>query len=83
LNPNKEHPTKKQTMERQAQELTIMWDQAQLKDQAMHSMEDDIRSMREDMKNLFGVLWRAKQNDAGIKEDYEMIGRSLASRIIE
>jgi len=49
----------------------------------MHSMEDDIRSMREDMKNLFGVLWRAKQNDAGIKEDYEMIGRSLASRIIE
>jgi len=46
-------------------------------------MEDDITSMREDMKNLFGVLWRAKQNDAGIKEDYEMIGRSLASRIIE
>ena len=70
-------------MEHQAQELTIMWDQAQLKDQAMHSMEDDIRSMREDMKNLFGVLWRAKQNDAGIKEDYGMIGRSLASRIIE
>ena len=28
-------------------------DQAQLKDQAMHSMEDDIRWMREDMKNLF------------------------------
>jgi hypothetical protein len=40
-------------MERQAQELTIMWDQAQSKDQAMHSMEDDLRSMREDMKNLF------------------------------
>jgi len=29
------------------------------------------------MKNLFEVLWRAKQNDAGMKVDYEMIGGSL------
>jgi len=35
----------------------------------MRSLEDDIKSMREDMKNMFEILWKAKQNDGRARFD--------------
>lgn len=37
----------------------------------MRSLEDDIKSMREDVKNIFDVLWTAKQNDGRVGRDMD------------
>ena len=52
-------------------------DQAQLK---VRSLEDDLKSMREDMKNMFEVLRKDKQNDGRIGKDRTMLdeGTSLS-----
>ena len=47
-----------------------MEDQAQLK---VRSLEDDLKSMREDMKNMFEVLRMAKQNDGRIGKGRTML----------
>jgi hypothetical protein len=47
-------------------QMVRMQDQAQLK---ARSLEDDIKSMREDMKNMFEVLRKAKQNDGRVGKD--------------
>jgi hypothetical protein len=35
----------------------------------MESQEDDIKSMCEDMKNMFEVLWTVKHNDGRVGKD--------------
>jgi predicted nuclease with TOPRIM domain len=47
--------------------------QAQLK---VRSLEDDIKSMREDMKNMFEVIWKAKQNDGTMLMPYQIQKRN-------
>ena len=39
----------------------------------MESQEDDIKSMRQDMKNMFEVLRIVKQNDGRIGKDRTML----------
>jgi hypothetical protein len=48
------------------EQLAKVEDQARLN---VGSMEDDIKSMREDTKNMFDVLWKAKQNDGRVGKD--------------
>ena len=35
----------------------------------LQAREDDIKSIREDMKNMFELLWKAKQNDGRVGKD--------------
>jgi hypothetical protein len=44
-------------MEGQAQEMTTIRGQAKSKDQAMHS---HIKSMPEEMNNMFEIVWKAE-----------------------
>jgi hypothetical protein len=64
-------------MECQVQESTTMRGQALLKDQAMRSLENDIKSMREDMKNMFEVLWTAKHNDGRVGKDRTILDENM------
>jgi len=52
------------------EQMAKIEDQAQLK---VRSLEDDMKSTREDMKNMFEVLRKAKQNDGRIGKDRTML----------